>query len=409
MEPLNANVAILKRHPKVLIAFLALLAATPPLTTDMYLAAIPRIADEWGTTVSSVNLSLVLWFVAFSIGLLFWGVFSDRMGRRPILTIGTACFMVASFLCSMARSVDQLIVFRVLQSISAAAPSAMSLAICRDCYEGKARQKALAWIGIILLLAPMIAPFIGAMILRHAAWQQVFVTQAVLGALMILGARFFYSETIGTRESGRVSTLFSAYGRLALNRNYVLATLTMALAIAPGFAFVGFSTIVYLDIYAVNNTVFATLFAVNALCLMLGAMFCTRLLGYYKDSTLIAIALGGGATAGTLLLFFGGTGYGVFALLMALYSFSFGMTRPLANNLILDQVERDIGTASSMIIFIQFVIGAGAMAIATAGWEKPLLTFGLMVSVVPAAVLVLWLRIHPLFYTKRRSHVQDAA
>lgn len=403
MELLNANVATLKRRPRLLILFLALLAATPPLTTDMYLAAIPRIAEEWSTSVSRVNLSLVLWFVAFSVGLLFWGLFSDRIGRRPIIMLGTLSFMVASFLCSRAQTVDQLIFFRILQGISAAAPSAMSLAICRDCYEGKERQRALAWIGIILLLAPMIAPFIGAMILRYAAWPHIFITQAALGVLMTLGAYFFYKETIGSRETGALRIMFSAYGRLAHNSNYLLATLTMAFAIAPGFAFVGFSTIVYLDIYAISSTTFAALFAVNALSLMLGALFCTKLLGHYRDSTLIAAALGGGALSGTLLLLLGWSGYSVFAALMALYSFSFGMTRPLANNLILEQVDRDIGTASSMIIFIQFVVGAGAMAIATAPWGRPLLVFGLMVSVIPGIVLLIWLRIHPRFYQKRHS------
>lgn len=405
MEPFNANAGILNQRPKLLILFLALLAAVPPLTTDMYLVAIPRIAEEWGVSASRVNLSLVLWFVAFSVGLLCWGVFSDRIGRRSIMSLGTFLFFASSLLCAVSRSVEQLIFFRILQGVSAAAPSAMSLAVCRDCYEGRARQKALAWIGIILLLAPMVAPLIGAFIVQYASWRQVFVVQAALGLLMLLLARFFYRETITFRESGSIADLMKGYGRLLGNGNYLLAVLTMALAVAPGFAFIGFSTIVYLNLFEVGDKIFALLFGANAFSLMLGALFCTRLLGYYRDSLLIAVALGGSAVFGSLVLLFGHLGYGVFAVLMALYSFCFGMTRPLANNLILDQVDRDIGTASSLIIFIQFVLGASAMAFVTADWSHPLLVFGLMVSIVPACMLILWLRIHPRFYTRRRSKV----
>lgn len=409
MNASNPNIALLKRHPKTLIVFLALLAATPPLTTDMYLPSIPRIAEHWGASISTINLSLVLWFVAFSAGLIMSGIFSDRIGRKPIALYGTLGFMVASALCGAAQSPIQLILFRILQGFFAAAPSAMCLAISRDCYEGRERQKALAWIGIILLLAPMLAPFVGALLLKIASWRFIFMTQAFLGLLISSGVWFYYRETITEKEEGRIASIFQAYGRLAHNRNYVIAVLTMSLAIAPGFAFVGFSTIVYLHIYHVNDTLFALLFASNALSLMLGSVLCTKLLGFYPDDRLIAAALIGGTTAGTLLLLLGGTGYGVFAGLMALYSFSFGMTRPLANNLILEQVSRDIGTASSMIIFVQFVCGAITMAIATAPWKYPLLAFGLLVSVVPACVLFTWTRVKGRFYSRSGLRTKQPA
>ena len=75
------------------IGFLSLLTATPALATDMYLSAIPTIAHQWNSSESVIGLSLVLWFVAFSIFLLVWGPISDRVGRRPVLLVGLAVFI----------------------------------------------------------------------------------------------------------------------------------------------------------------------------------------------------------------------------------------------------------------------------------------------------------------------------
>ncbi|RPJ34351.1 MAG: MFS transporter [Planctomycetaceae bacterium] len=213
------------------IVFLAAIAAVPPMATDMYLAAMPIIAAEWGVAAGPVALSLVLWFGGFSVFLLVCGPLSDKYGRRPVLLAGLMLFAGASAACMVAANVVQLIAFRVLQGVGAAGPSSMCMAICRDRYEGPRRKHILAWIG----------------------WH-----------------------------------------------------------------------------------------------------------------------------------------YTAFAGCMCTITFFCGMSRPLSNNLILEQVHQDIGSASAFIVFYQFMVGAICMRFVTAPWTAPIVVFGLLALLVPAAVLAIW-------------------
>lgn len=372
------------------ILFIALMGALPPLSTDMYLAAIPRIAEEWAVPASQVNLSLVLWFIAFSVCLLIYGSLSDRVGRKPVLVWGVAVFTVSSVLCAFAQNVEQLILFRILQGASAAAPSAMCLATCRDRFEGRLRQRILAWMGIIIGIAPMVAPSIGAVILQYANWHWIFGIQAILGGLLFILVLSMFTESAAELEGGGIGAMLARYGRLLRNRNFVMANCSMSLIAAPSFGFVAFSATAYISIYQLSEFSFGILFGVNALMTMTGAFICTRLLRYFPDKQLITVCLVGCTSAGLILLVIGGQHYLLFTLGTALYAIFSGMSRPLSNHLILEQVLHDIGAASSTIIFTQFLIGALCMAYVTAGWPLPILAFSLSMLVLPGITLAVW-------------------
>jgi DHA1 family bicyclomycin/chloramphenicol resistance-like MFS transporter len=386
------------------IVFLAAIAAVPAMATDMYLAAMPIIAKQWGVPDSWVALSLVLWFASFSVFLLVCGPLSDKHGRRPILLAGLALFTVATVACSLATSVGQLIAFRILQGMGAAGPSSMCMAICRDRYEGSQRKHILAWIGIILGLAPMIAPSIGAALLKFVHWRAIFVTQAVVGGVVLLGSWRFYRETATERVAGRLFSLLGRYFQLAKNRRYTMSVTAMGLIVGPFFGFIGFAPIVYIRIYGLSNHAFGILFGLNALMGMLGAFTCTRVMKFLRDTTLLTLCLIGCAAGGAALLAWGDLHYAAFAAGMCVVTFCCGMSRPLANHLILEQVRTDIGSASSFIVFYQFMVGAVCMKIVTAPWQAPIRVFGLLALLAPLAVLAIWpLLLHRLSAPEGRT------
>jgi DHA1 family bicyclomycin/chloramphenicol resistance-like MFS transporter len=151
-----------KNRPLLL---LALLAAFPPLSTDMYLPAIPLLQQSWQQPLSIVNLTLVGFFVSYCVFLLFYGPLSDRFGRRPLLLVGIGIFILACLLCALADNVFSLIVFRVLQAAGAASASALALAISKDVYDVHEREHILAYIAVIMALAPLLAPVFGGWVL----------------------------------------------------------------------------------------------------------------------------------------------------------------------------------------------------------------------------------------------------
>jgi DHA1 family bicyclomycin/chloramphenicol resistance-like MFS transporter len=372
------------------IVFLAAVAAVPPLATDMYLPAMPTIARQWGVPDSRVALSLVLWFAGFSVFLLVCGPLSDKYGRRPVLLMGLGLFTLASLACALAATVTQLIAFRILQGIGAAGPSSMCMAICRDRYEGSRRKHILAWIGIILALAPMAAPTIGSVLLRFSSWRAIFVAQAGLGGALLLASWRLYRETAAERTAGRLLTLLGRYMALARNRRYALSVTAMGLILGPFYGFIAFAPILYIRIYGLSNRAFSLLFALNALMGMCGAFVCTRVMKVLPDTVLLTVCLIGCAAGGGGILGWGGRHYAAFAAAMCLVTFFCGMSRPLSNNLILEQVRHDIGSASSFIVFYQFVIGAVCMRFVSLPWTAPIRVFGFVALLLPILVLAVW-------------------
>lgn len=377
--------------------YLGLLAAAPPLSTDMYLPAMPKLAELWSVSDSQVHLSLVLWFATYGAMLLVWGSISDRYGRRPILIYGLSTFVATSLLCGLAGSVEQLIVARILQGAAAAGGSAMAMAIARDRFSGRDLQQILAWIGVILGLAPMIAPSIGAAILHYADWRWIFVVQGAMAALTLGATLMFYQESAILGERSGVSQLVLRYVRLMKNRNYLATNGSTGILSAPLLGFVAFSPIAYMQNFGLSESQFALVFGANALCVVAGSAFCARMVGRIPEQRLLILALFGCLLGGILqLVWMSWWGWGPwpFGICLAIYSFAFGLSRPLVNHLVLSQVEHEFGAAASAIVCYQFLCGAVGMAVATASWGQPFYVFAVLSTVCPVAtvlVLGLWL------------------
>lgn len=371
------------------IGFLALLTATPALATDMYLSAIPTIARQWNSSESVISLSLVLWFVAFSVFLLAWGPISDRWGRRPVLIAGLIVFVASSLLCALSNNPVQLIGFRILQGIGAASPSTMVMAICRDRFEGAMRQKVLGFIGVIMPVIPMIGPMVGAGVMAAASWRWIFVVQAIL-AMVSLVLSWCFQETAQLEPDRGLIDSFRRYGRLLTNGRFVAANTTLGLALGPLFGFIAFSPILYQRIFSLSEVAFALLFGVNAMAAMMGAALCVRLVPRMSQYRLLTASFFGILVAGVGILAVGSIHPFGFAALMALVSLCIGLSRPLCNHLVLEQVTHDIGAASSFLVFYQGMVGAVCMWLVCLPWSRPIMAFGVLVLSLSTVIVVVW-------------------
>lgn len=380
-------------HKKTIkyIAFLSSLGGIPALTTDMYLAAIPKIAAGWNVSTELINMTLTLWFVSFSIGLLFSGSLSDKYGRKPILLVGLVGFIGSSLLCGFSASPTMLIISRILQGVSASAPSAISLAICRERFSGNTRKIALAYLGIMLSLAPIIAPSLGSLILVVSNWRFIFICQALSGiGIMVMTLK--YTETNKAPLTQPLVKLLGRYWILFTNKKYILTTLTLGMLLGPFYGNIAFSPIVYIELFKRSDFEFSLLFALTAVCSVLGAFVMSKLNNKVKDITLISICFIGIIIAGVGLLAFGKISYFSYFLCAVVIAFFSGMSRPISNHLILGFVTSDIGSASSFLVFYQFIFGAICMSYASYQWEmaSPVTMFGLMVIVVSLVSILIW-------------------
>ena len=164
-----------------LVLFITLMNMFIPLSTDLYLPALPSMSEILDAPTALTNLTLVAFFFFYAVGTLFWGPMSDKYGRKKILTVGAVLYTAASMLCALAPDVYVLIGARVAQGIGAGAITAVSMALIKDCYSGKTRESILAVVQTVAGLAPMLAPVVGAFLLKFTDWRGSFWLLTVAG------------------------------------------------------------------------------------------------------------------------------------------------------------------------------------------------------------------------------------
>jgi DHA1 family bicyclomycin/chloramphenicol resistance-like MFS transporter len=369
------------------LLILALLAAFPPLSTDMYLPALPSLTTDWNTTEAVINLTLVGFFISFSLSLLMYGPVSDRFGRKPVLMAGISIYILACLVCGLADSPWALVMGRVLQGMGAASASTLSLAMTKDCFVGAERERALAHMAVIVSLAPMLSPVLGSFVLNYATWPVIFHIQAALGVLAILGVLRLKEPAPTTERS--LGEVLRSYVRLMGNLRFMPLCSLIALGMTPLFCFIGGSSFIFIDQFGLSEQVFSYFFAFNSAALMAGFWICGRLLKRTTGFRIILAGYCGILVSAAVLVLCSSLGPWGMALPMAGMTFSLGLTRPPSSNFLLEQVSRDAGSAASLIMFTYFVGGAMAMWFIALPWDNKVLTLALVGVVSSALVLAL--------------------
>jgi len=368
---------------------LVLLTAFPPLSTDMYLPAIPMLQQRWEQPLMVINLTLVGFFFSYCVFLLIYGPLSDRFGRRPPLLSGIALFIGASLLCALADSAGVLIGARILQAAGAAASTSLAMAITKDIYTNNERVRILAWIGVIMPLAPAVAPIIGGWILVWFSWRWIFILQACIGVGAWIGVYRMGETNTALTHTGALQTA-RIYLELLRNRRYIAYALMVSLVVLPHFAFIAGSADIYINHLNVSEQHFGYFFAINAIAFMAGSLLCTRLLRHIRPGTVMTLGFSGLLIGGVVMLLQLFPGAWGLALPMAIVTFSIGLSRPPSNNLVLEQVDKYAGSASSLLIFIFFTLGACSMWFISFAWADKVQVIGYLAAIVGGLMLVLW-------------------
>ena len=367
------------------IALIALLCTFPPMSTDMYLAALPTMAKDWQQPLSVINLTLVLFFIAYCCGMLIYGPLSDRYGRRPPLLAGLTIYTLASVACALSPNPLSLIIARVLQGLGGAAASTVVFAICKDLFEGPVRQRLFVQLGVITAGAPILAPIIGGWIIGILSWRWIFALLALMGILSAWGV-YTMEETLKDRRDSSIVEAFRGYFRLCGNIPFILLTLSFASTGLPMFAFIAASPDIYIRHLGYNEHQYGLLFAANASAFLIAPLVFSKAAKRFSLRWLLPVSYFGVLIFAALMV--GATlppPYTLSGILpppyelavpMWLLSFSFSFGRPPGNNLILEQVKKDVGAASSMMVFLYFITGAVAMGVVSLAWDDKIAVLG---------------------------------
>lgn len=168
------------------IALMASLMSIVALSIDALLPALEPIGNAVGIQNSADNQLLITTiFLGLGFGQLIFGPISDSFGRKPIIYLGFTLFVVASFICVSAQSLEVMLIGRLLQGIGLSAPRTISTAMVRDSFSGDYMAKIMSFIVVIFILIPVIAPALGKLLLDAYGWKSIFNSQLVYGAIVI--------------------------------------------------------------------------------------------------------------------------------------------------------------------------------------------------------------------------------
>lgn len=360
---------------KGLVALITFLSAFSPMTTDLYLPSLPGLSDYFNAPVNLVNLTLILFFVFYSAGMLFWGPLSDKYGRKPALIAGMVIYTAASLLCASAGDVYQLIIYRVLQAVGGSSATAVSTAIVKDVYGGRKRESILALVQSMVFIAPAVAPVLGAAMLLFTTWRGVFWILAGAGLLALAGS-LALEETIGKRYHGTIMQTLGRLGAVLKNPGFSSLLLIFSLCSIPLLSFVAASSYIYVKWFHLSEQVYSYYFALNAVCLLLGPMLYLHLSRrFYRRS--IIIACFAAITASGLLVFtLGSSSPWFFAVSLLPSTVAVSCLRPPGTNLMLEQQREDTGSASSLIGCFSLLLGSFGMSLISLDWANTILVLG---------------------------------
>jgi MFS transporter, DHA1 family, multidrug resistance protein len=346
-----------------LAVILGALTAMGPLAIDMYLPALPGIADELGVPIAAVQRSLPSYFVGISFGQALYGPLSDRLGRKPALYIGLAIFVGASLGCAFTTSVTQLVVFRFLQALGGCAPLVVPRAVVRDYFDGRESVRMLSMLILVMMLGPILAPLIGGQLLIRFGWRSVFLVLAAYGLIWLVVAAWWLPESLRPEQRRRESlaVIASTYGRILRDREYLAWVLSGGLVFAGLLAYISGSSFVYIELFHVPPERFGLYFGANALGLMVASQVNRYLASRVPSEAIVRGVLPFAVAAGLVLFVDAYTGFGGFAgILIPLFCFvvCHGFVGPNTTALAMSPYGAMAGSASALMGTLQFVLGA---------------------------------------------------
>ena len=347
---------------------LGLLAAVGPFAIDMYLPALPSIATEFKASDAAVQGSLIAFFIAIAFGQIIYGPVSDSYGRRAPLYFGMVLYSIGAIGCSLAPSIEWLIVARFVQGIGACAGVTIPRAIVRDLYTGADAAKLMSLIMLVFSAAPILAPLFGSMVIALSSWRVIFDLVALVGVLGVAITFFVLDETrpAEKRVPMNLASVARGYLELIRDRAYVGVVFVGGFGMAGLFSFLAGSSFVYIDHFGLTPTQFSLAFSVNAISFIGSAQstsLLARLFGLkrvVRGSAALFVLATGILFAATL------AGLDNVYALIAMLLVSFGAMGPLGPAtavMALDSHGTRAGTASALLGTLQLFVGMAVVSI----------------------------------------------
>ena len=350
-------------------AILVALAALAPLSIDMFLPSIPDITAEFATDSATIRLTVTGYLLVSATSALLFGPVSDRFGRRPALVAGMTLYVAGSVLAWFSVSAPMLVVARIVQGFGGGVSMAIATATVIDVHGRDRAARILAVIGVVMSLAPMVAPIVGGIYQETVGWRWVFGTLTLMGVALITVYLLWIPETNlrPDPDALRLRRAAGNYRKLFSTRVYVVPVALFALTFSGHLVFISTSALVLIDQIEISAGLFGVAFGIVSSGLMAGGAIGGALVGRLRaDRILVSgiglTALGSLALLGAALLLIepgsGILGAGLIVVPMFFTLLGTAMCWPVATATALTPFREMSGLAAAVLEFSMMAVSS---------------------------------------------------
>jgi MFS transporter, DHA1 family, multidrug resistance protein len=380
------------------LLLLGAMSAFPPITTDIYLPALPELTQSLRGTITEGQVTLAVYFVGLGFGQLFYGPWSDRVGRRPAMLVGAAIYLAASVGCAVSTTMYEMIGWRFLQAVGACSGVVISTAVVRDRFNHQESARIFSMLLTLRGVGPIVAPLAGGVIVTWLGWRAIFWAVTLFGITLavsvFLGLEESRTEAVATRA--RSESPFGSYAAVLQNPRIVGYMLTSGLNFSCMFAWIAAAPYLVITLYKVPALYFGWIFGANAAGFMIAAQVNRRLLKSYRSDDILPAGALGAVLAAIVLLVDALTGFagvlGVFLpLFLVIASLGFVSTNAMAGGMAVDPSRA--GAISALFGVSQFSVAGLTTVGAALLSRQPALAMALVIMVCALGALVYPLRL----------------
>jgi DHA1 family bicyclomycin/chloramphenicol resistance-like MFS transporter len=372
----------MKQSTRSTVILMGSLTAMGPLAIDMYLPGMPAMGAALHASASQTQATVAAFLAGMALGQLAYGPASDRLGRRGPVLAGVLLYLLASVVCATARSVELLIVARLIQALGACAGGVVARAVIRDRFDHTETARMLSMLALVVGIAPILAPILGGFALQLGGWRLNFWMMAAFGVVIGVIAFFNMQETLSDEAKAHARAEHAGRSYLALLRQPRLMGYLLAGGLngATLFTYLSAAPALLIQTYHIPAAQFGWVFGLNAVGLVSGGQINRMLLRRRTPDQVLSRASFAAIAAAALLALAAFTGAGgpwtvlpLLFVVITIYPFMQGNT--MAGALNVD--PRRAGSTSAMAGCASFGVGAivsGVTALFENGTARPMAT-----------------------------------
>ena len=378
-------------HPGIALV-LAMAMALGPLALDTYLPAFPAMASDFGVSVHQVSLTISLYVFVMAFGQLFGGPMSDRFGRDRIMLLGMAVFSAASLLISLSDALNEVLILRIIQAFGGGWAMVCVPALVRDRLSGQEAARFFSLIGLMMVIAPAVAPTIGSALLAYTGWSGIFAFLCLYSFVVLLLLRLLVFRGYQRPPHEAHVSVISRYRSVLATRPAMRFMLTGAMGFSVMLLFITHASFIYQEHFGVSPKVFALLFGANVVLMLVMNLTSRRLLRRLMPARILrwVVTLQFAALILLLTVTAADAGLWLFVPAMVLSIGVLGAVSPNTQACYMEFFPQHGGTAAALMGATQFSLAGLISAASTLLPESVLSIVLAQIACSAICVLLMW-------------------